>query len=75
MRFSIYGRFQIDIRRDGDCWVAYRVDLGKRRRVDDLVIPGELRDEEMVNYLDAFFHELARPGERVEQVEEYDRGT
>ena len=68
MLFSIYGRFQVDVRREHDGWVAYRVDLGKRRSVEGLAIPSELLEDEMANYLDAFFHELARPGHRVERM-------
>ena len=30
MKFDVYGRFQIEVRREGDRWVAYRSALGKR---------------------------------------------
>lgn len=42
MRFDVYGRFQIEVRRETDQWVAYRIDLGKRTRLN-LAIPEELQ--------------------------------
>lgn len=32
MKFDIYGRFQLDIQREGSVWTAYRSDAGKRVR-------------------------------------------
>ena len=66
LRFNIYGRFKLEVRRENDTWVAYRADLGKRSRVDDLAIPATLPAEEFVGYLDALYHEYAEPGQRVE---------
>jgi hypothetical protein len=66
LRFNIYGRFKLEVRRENDTWVAYRAGLGKRFRIDDLVIPADLRAEEFVSYLDAFYHECAEPGRHVE---------
>jgi hypothetical protein len=68
VKFNIYGRFQIEVHREDDSWVAYRAVLGTRRRVEELVIPCELTTEELAAYLDAFFHEYAEPGQRVELV-------
>jgi hypothetical protein len=66
MKFNIYGLFQIEVHREDDSSVAYQAALGKRRRVEELVIPCELTTEELAGYLDAFFHEYARPGQRVD---------
>jgi len=66
LRFNIYGRFKLEVRRENDTWVAYRADLGKRSRVDDLAIPAELRAEKLAGYLDALYHEYAEPGQHVE---------
>ena len=38
MKFDIYGRFQLDILREGRAWVAYRMADGKRVRDDTIVI-------------------------------------
>jgi hypothetical protein len=66
LQFNIYGRFKLEVRREDDTWVVYRADLGKRFRIDDLAIPPDLRAEELVGYLDAFYHEYAQPGQHVE---------
>ncbi|WP_313170964.1 DUF7661 family protein [Massilia oculi] len=69
MRFSIYGKFHIEVRREDEGWVAYRSESGKRARVDELVIPAELDARDIAIYLDDIFHEYAGFGERVELVE------
>jgi hypothetical protein len=66
MKFNIYGRFQVEVRRESDSWIAYRTAPGTRRRVEELVIPCELTTDELAAYLDAFYHEYAQPGKRVE---------
>lgn len=66
MKFNIYGRFHIEIRQENGGWIAYHAESGKRRRLDGLVIPADLTAEEIATYLDDFYHELARPGRRIE---------
>jgi hypothetical protein len=66
LRFNIYGRFKLEVRRENETWVAYRGDLGKRVRIHDLTIPADLRGEELASYLDAFYHEYAEQGQHVE---------
>ena len=68
LRFSIYGRFRLEVIREQTGWVVYRLDLGKRRRIDDLAIPDDLPPEELATYLDDFYHEYAQPGQRVEPI-------
>jgi hypothetical protein len=68
VKFNVYGRFQVEVERDHDRWVAYRVSLGKRSALQELAIPGDLSREEIPTYLDAFFHELAGPGQSVVEV-------
>lgn len=65
MRFDIYGRFQVEVRREHDAWTIHRLESGKRVRMDELVIPGHLAEDEIVIYLDDIFHELARPGRDI----------
>jgi hypothetical protein len=62
MKFNIYGLFQIEVHREDDSWVAYQAALGKRRRVEELVIPCELTTEELAAYLDAFFSRVRAAG-------------
>jgi hypothetical protein len=66
MRFNIYGRFQLDVRRENDSWEVYRFEPGKRAKVNDVVIPATLEAEEIATYLDDIFHELSGPDQRVE---------
>jgi hypothetical protein len=66
MRFDIYGRFQLDVRRENDSWEVYRLEHGKRARMNDFVIPSTLEADEIATYLDDIFHELSGPGQRIE---------
>jgi hypothetical protein len=68
MRFDIYGRFQVEVRREGDAWVAYRAELGKRSRLNDVVIPYDLDADDVGTYLDDVFHEFAGIGQTVERL-------
>ncbi len=70
MKFNVYGRFQVEVLRDADGWVAYRTALGKRTKIQ-LAIPGDIRTpQEIARYLDDMFHEAARPGEAVSVITE-----
>jgi len=66
MKFNIYGRFQVDVRREGESWVVYRSGLGKRTPLNDVVIPPNLDAQDLPIYLDDIFHEFAKLGENVE---------
>lgn len=68
MKFNIYGRFQVEVRREDASWVVYRVEMGKRARLHDVAIPSELAPDEIAIYLDDVFHEFAGIGQRVEQL-------
>ena len=69
MKFDVYGRFQVEVRREADQWIAYRIALGKRTRINNLAIPGEIQTcEEIARYLDDMYHEAARPGDSVSVV-------
>jgi hypothetical protein len=70
MKFDVYGRFQIEVCREAGHWVAYRIALGKRTRIN-VVIPQEIqKSEEIARYLDDLYHEVARPGQSVSEVTE-----
>lgn len=68
MKFNIYRRFQVDVRRENDSWIVYRSELGKRTRLNDVVIPPNLVAQELATYLDDIFHEFAQFGENVEMM-------
>jgi hypothetical protein len=66
MKFNIYGRFQVDVRREKDSWVVYRSELGKRTLLNDVVVPPNIAAHDLATYLDDIFHEFAKLGENVE---------
>jgi hypothetical protein len=70
MRFNIYGRFQVEVRRESDAWIAYRAENGKRARLNDVVIPSDLNANDIAIYLDDIFHEYAGIGQTVELIQE-----
>ena len=69
LRFDIYGRYRLEVVRENERWVMYRLDQGKRRVFSDFVIPGSLRPDELATYLDDMLHELARPGDLIRSIE------
>jgi pimeloyl-ACP methyl ester carboxylesterase len=70
MKFNIYGRFQVEVRREKDSWIVYRSELGKRAMLNDVVIPSNMAAHDIATYLDDVFHEFARPGKSGESVPE-----
>jgi hypothetical protein len=68
MKFNIYGRFQVEVRRENAAWIVYRAELGKRTRLHDVIVPPDLAAEEIATYLDDVFHEYAGIGQTVEQL-------
>lgn len=68
MKFNVYGRFQVEVRRENHAWEVYRLNLGKRARMHDVVIPSDLDAEEIIVYLDDIFHELAGHGQNIEPM-------
>jgi hypothetical protein len=65
MKFDVYGRFCLDVQRENDSWIVYRLELGRRVKLNDLIIPKELAAEEIATFLDDIFHELCSPGQSV----------
>jgi hypothetical protein len=68
MKFDVYGRFTLDVVQEGESWVAYRVELGKRRRENTLVFPPGLEATEIATFLDDIYHEFAGPGQCVQAI-------
>lgn len=68
MRFSIYGRYELDVeRRDGQ-WVVYRRGLGTRREDHGIFVPADLHEGELVKHLDDLLHEEAIPGRSIRRI-------
>lgn len=70
MKFNIYGRFQVEVRREDDSWVVYRLEMGRRGRLNDVVIPSDMVADEIAIYLDDIFHEFGGIGQCVELMKE-----
>jgi len=52
MRFDVYGRFRLEVQRENDSWVVYRLSLGRRIKLDDLIVPNVLAAEEIATFLE-----------------------
>ena len=59
MRFNVHNRFEIEVLRVGDRWVAYRLGTGTRRPDHDIDIPADTAAEDIATVLDDVFHEFA----------------
>lgn len=70
MRFNVYGRFQVDVQRQGEAWLLYRSESGKRVKLSDVPIPNDVAEHEVATYLDDIFHEFAEPGRSVVLIED-----
>ena len=70
MLFDVYGRIRLEILREADGWVAYRIEPGKRIKLPELAIPASLSAAELPVYLDDLYHEMAKPGQSVRQMVE-----
>ena len=69
MKFNIYGRFHVEVRRENKIWTIYRTEMGKRSKLHDVVIPSDLKADEIAIYLDDIFHEFAGIGQCVELMQ------
>ena len=65
MKYSIYGRFELLVERRENKWVVFHTADGKRVPATDIFIPDDLAEEEIADYFDVIFHEVARPGDRI----------
>lgn len=65
MKFDVYGRYQLEVTREQDSWVVYRIGLGKRVLMNDLIIPSSVAPNEVASYLDDLLHEGSGPGQSV----------
>jgi len=65
VRCDVYGRFKLDVVREGTQWAVYRLEPAKRIKVREFAIPSSLREAEIGTFLDDIYHELAKPGQTV----------
>lgn len=60
MKLNAYGRLLEVVREHGE-WIIYRLGEGTRARTNDVVIPAEYSDAEVITYLEDILHEAATP--------------
>ena len=61
MTFNVFGR-DVAVERKADGWLAYYLSSeGKRRRAREIVIPSDLAESEIEQYLGDLCHEWASP--------------
>ncbi len=61
MKINLFGRI-IEVVRNDNRWNAFSVGSeGKKRLVNDIVIPSNLKEEELIEYLADLCHEWATP--------------
>lgn len=69
VKFNIYGRYDLEVVRTDGSWVVYRIDNGKRRPEHNLIVPTQVRAEDLETYLDDLLHELASPGTTIQPLD------
>ena len=70
MRFNVFGK-DVEIRRSNNAWrVFYLGNEGKKRLAEDIYIPTEVTESELVEHLSDLCHEWARPNNmEVKKIE------
>lgn len=71
MKLNVFGR-RVDVLRQNSQWkVFYSGNEGKRRVANDIVLPSNLNDEEIIGYISDLCHEWATPtNSEVSRIEE-----
>lgn len=70
MKLNVYGK-KIEVVKTNDNWIVYYLGSeGKKRTAHDIVIPNELEENEIINYLEDLLHEWATPlNHKIVEVE------
>ena len=70
LRFDVYGILQVALRPGADgWWIAERIGSdGKRRHLPEVLIPPGTSPDQVPDFLEAVFHESARPGTKIELI-------
>lgn len=60
MRLNAYGKL-LEIIRENETWVIYEIGEGKKSRSNDIYIPSEFNEMQVVRFLEDMLHERATP--------------
>jgi hypothetical protein len=69
MKFDVYGRFFVDVIRESGGWIVYRIDQGRRQRMEDLVLADDVHPEDIPHALEDLLHEYAAPETTIKKIE------
>jgi hypothetical protein len=69
VKFDVYGRFVIEVIRQDENWMVYRVESGRRIRMQEIVIPADVPSDQVPRYLDDLWHESAASGKTIRRLE------
>lgn len=69
MRFSIYGRYYLDVERRDDRWLVYRIGLGSRREDHTVFVPADVDEDDIAAYLEDLLHEEGVPGRMIRRID------
>ncbi|CAH6780777.1 conserved hypothetical protein [Vibrio chagasii] len=59
LKFNVFGKI-MSVSRQSEEWLLFlESDVGMRIRIYDVIIPPELKKEELAQYLDDIYHESA----------------
>ncbi len=61
MKLNVYGQLIEVIRKDGNWTVFYLGNEGKKRLANDIRVPKEIRETELIEYITDLCHEWATP--------------
>lgn len=62
MRLNAYGKL-LEIIRENETWAIYEVGEGKKSLSNDIYIPSDYNEEQVVRFLEDMLHERATPND------------
>ena len=60
LKLDAYGK-KLELIRENNQWVIFELGEGKKTRSNDIYIPEEYNQEQVLQFLEDMFHERARP--------------
>lgn len=60
MKLNVYGK-KIEVSRENDSWIVYELGEGKKSLWNNMYIPGEYTESEVITFLEDLFRERATP--------------
>lgn len=61
MILNIYGKKNIEVTKENDIWVIYELSDGKRVQSNDIVIPTDYSETQVITFISDLLHEAATP--------------